>query len=352
MAHVVNRINGQNYADNIANPALTFETGTWTVASGSGTVVLNADNYIEGESSLRIQNNTPASDIIVTNSDQDTAIPTAGDYQISWFLKKDIAEEVRVVDVLIYQNAVRLDTQTCTLGSTDADEDINDTWVRFQADQNYNLGKGDDITFQFTLKSAITAEITTFVYVDGLMVNKAGRGNTIVPSYVKPIGEKAQSFGIYDYNDNATSTTPIAVSASTWTALTNDGAGAFTNKTYSLNNILDVWDTSGNLFDFSGLELGDEVVIRFMAKITTNSANQTVKLRLKAAMGTGSEYDIPFITAAEFKTATEHDLPSYGSITMLNTETLNNGARFEIFTDDTADVEVIGWQCVVRKRLI
>jgi len=187
MAFLIDRINGQNYADNLVNSALAFNDGTWTVASGSGTASLNTNHFVQGDRSLRIENNTPASNITVTNSNQTTEIVAPSDYQISWFLKKDIALEVREVDVLIYKNAVLLDTQSCSLGSTNADEDINDVWVRFQSTQSYSLTKGDDITFQFTLRSATTSELNTFIYVDALMLNLAGRNNTIVPNYNNPI---------------------------------------------------------------------------------------------------------------------------------------------------------------------
>jgi len=187
MAFLIDRTNGQNYAENLVNPALSFNDGTWTVSSGTGTSTLFAGEYIEGLSSLRIQNNTPASDITVTNISQTTTIETPGLYQLSLFLKKDIALEERQVDVLIYQNAVLLDTQTCKIGSTSADEDINDVWLRFQSTQNYTFSKSDEITFQFTLRGAVTGEATTVVYVDALMLNLAGRNNAIVPNYRKPL---------------------------------------------------------------------------------------------------------------------------------------------------------------------
>lgn len=188
MAIIVDRINGQNYADNIADSLFLFNTGTWTVASGSGTAVLNTDNAYVGLSSLKIENNTPASNIVVSNASQETIIPTDDNYQISFFVKKDIALEVREGALLIYKNAVLLNTQTFSIGNTDADLDINDTWQRIQCDVGYDFGKGDDITFQFRLDASATSELTTFIYVDGLMVNKSGRGNTIVPSYVIPDG--------------------------------------------------------------------------------------------------------------------------------------------------------------------
>ena len=189
MAFQINRLNGQNYAENLVNDALSFNDGIWNISSGTGTASLVFSDYIEGNTSLRIQNNTPVSDITVTNSSQDTIVPTDGDYQISLFLKKNIANEVRTVDVLVYEDSVLLDTQSCVLGSTDASDDVNDVWQRFQLDQNYSFSKASVITFQFVLKGVATSEPTTFVYIDALMLNIADRGNTIVPSYVKPNSE-------------------------------------------------------------------------------------------------------------------------------------------------------------------
>ena len=156
MAILIDRINGQNYSENIINEALSFNSGSWTVSSGSGTATLDNVNQFCGNSCLKIENNTPASDIVVTNATQDTNITRLGNYKLSWFCRKNIVQEVRSVDVLIYKNAVLLDTQTFTIGNTDLDLDINNRWLRFQSDSEYALVKNDVITLQFTLKSATT----------------------------------------------------------------------------------------------------------------------------------------------------------------------------------------------------
>ena len=187
MAIKLNRINGQNYADNIIDYLLFFDEGTWTIASGTGTSLLDTNNPYVGLSSLRVENNVPASTITATNSTQNTAITGDGGlYQLSWYAKKDIAEEVRSGSVLIYKNAVLLDTQTFSLGDESASADKNDQWFRFQSDNTYNLAKNDIITFQFRVNEATTAELTTFIYFDGVMLNRAERLNTIVPYYTKP----------------------------------------------------------------------------------------------------------------------------------------------------------------------
>lgn len=188
MSILIDRNNGQNYSENIVNPALSFNSGTWTVASGTGTTTLDVSTMFQGDSSLKIENTAPANNIIATNTIQDTTINIDGDYKLSWFVKKNIAQEVRSGAVLVYKNAALLDTQTFTIGSTDLELDINDTWLRFQSDTEYTLTKGDIITFQIRLDGVSTSELTTFINVDAFMLNMAGRNNTIAPQYVEPNG--------------------------------------------------------------------------------------------------------------------------------------------------------------------
>ena len=68
--------------------------------------------------------------------------------------------------------------------------------------------------------------------------------------------------GFMDYNDNSTSTTPITLVADTWTTITNDGLGAFTNKTYKpYGNVTELMNTSTGAIDPTGLDLGDTILI-------------------------------------------------------------------------------------------
>lgn len=352
------RQNGQNYADNIIDELLTFEPPqTWSVPGGTGTAATDSNLAYQGTKSLKIENTDPKNDITVTNSVQSTVIPIGGTFQFSMYLYKDDANIPYSGSMNIFKNAVLYSTQDFVLGGDGSDElenaDYNQEWVRFVSDVDLVFAKNDIFTVTITLDGIPTyLGASTTMYVDGMMLNLNDRLNAMPPLYQRPVTLKSEAFGIYDYNDSTTSVTPIAVSPSTWTPLTNDGAGAFTNKVYALRDVSDVFDTSSGLFDFSGLELGDKIEIRFNGIITTSGANQTFKLRIKAAIGTGSEYEVPFVASNEFKTAGDHETPSTGFITMLNTDTLNNGARFEIFSDASADFEVVGWQCIVNKRLV
>lgn len=150
--------------------------------------------------------------------------------------------------------------------------------------------------------------------------------------------------GWWDYNDLTTATTPIAITtASTDFELTNDGAGANTNKTYALSGITDIWNTTTNRFDFSGLDVGDTVDIRFDIEVTTSTVNTEVSMWLEFGVG-GTPYRIPMLNDLNLKDSKVHKLLSYKGVYMGDTNTKDNPARLVIQSDKTdPTVKVNGW---------
>lgn len=159
--------------------------------------------------------------------------------------------------------------------------------------------------------------------------------------------------GWMDVGDNATDTTPISVSASTWTVITNDGLASESQSGYLPNGISSsLWDATNNQFDFAGggLVKGDMVEIRFSAKVTTTSPSQNVIVEFFAAQGSGIDYEIMF-TENSYKTAGEHRLNRFNGIYIGNDETLNYPAQFKIYSDDACSVVVEGFYIKVVKRV-
>lgn len=179
---------GQNYADNLIDYLLTFnEASTWTAASGTGTATRDLDNPYQGTASLKLNNTAPTTDLVATNSVQSSPMPFGGTYQISGYFKK--AQPLVEISgaMLIYKNAVLLATEEFTIGSTVADDDVDDAWVRFQTSNNYSFVKGDVITFQFRLDGIVGTGLTdTDLWVDGIMINNAERQDFAVPVYTIP----------------------------------------------------------------------------------------------------------------------------------------------------------------------
>ena len=158
------------------------------------------------------------------------------------------------------------------------------------------------------------------------------------------------SGGFADYNDLATQSTPLIVTVpGSPVALTNDGLGAFTNKTYLPTGVTDVWDTSTNMFDWSDLSLGDMVDIRLDIDLITASPNTEIKVDLHLGTG-GGAYTIPFITDKDFKNVGTHKENRFNGIYMGDANTLNNGGKFMITTDKDCTLKVNGWYVKIIQR--
>ncbi len=100
--------------------------------------------------------------------------------------------------------------------------------------------------------------------------------------------------GIADYNDTETSVNPITLIADTWTTLTNDGLGSFTNLAYLPSGVTNLMNTSTGSFDFSELNLGDNCFIRNDFSVTPNTNNSLLELRYQLG-GTGNIYTLETI---------------------------------------------------------
>ena len=164
------------------------------------------------------------------------------------------------------------------------------------------------------------------------------------------IQEATQVSGVYNYSDAETAGTPIAISADTWTLLTNDGAGADTVTTYGIATIPNIFNTVTDVFDFSSLALGDSVDVRTDLTVTTTSPNQEVELEIFAAIGSGNDYTIPLVTPIIFKTAGEHKLIAFNGGFIGETSTRDNPANIQIKSDASASVVVNGWYIRVIRR--
>jgi len=148
--------------------------------------------------------------------------------------------------------------------------------------------------------------------------------------------------GMQDYADDTSGAAVAITGGAGFIALPNDGASSDTNKIFKVAGVGELWDTAGGTFDWSTLELGDQVNIRLNIVITTTAANQTVSVKMVAAIG-GSPYDI-FWDSEYYKTSGVQDpVVKTSLVYMGDTNTLNNGARFEVSSPSNATVEVVGW---------
>lgn len=176
-------------------------------------------------------------------------------------------------------------------------------------------------------KGAAAASVNTVYVADG-----AGSGAWTMPF----------RRGIWDYDHAGSAVTLTA--ANTQYELINDGLGSFTNKTYALAGVTDVWDTGTNRFDFTGLKLGDTVDIRVDLNITTTAVSSVVDVVLELGVG-GSPYQISWIPKTYFKSAATYtNYVTFNSIYMGDSNTLSNPARLLARSDKAGDsIAINGW---------
>lgn len=157
-------------------------------------------------------------------------------------------------------------------------------------------------------------------------------------------------FGVYNYDDDTTGTTPINLTTSTWIDVTNDGAGANTFTSGGLVGITP-YDTSTNLFDWSGLSLYDTIDIRFDTIITTTSVNEEAQARMLLSVG---NLDIPLtFVRSSFKAAGTYPFFGDVKIVLYTTDVKDYDAKFQVRTDGASStLEVNGWSMQVNKRTI
>lgn len=151
------------------------------------------------------------------------------------------------------------------------------------------------------------------------------------------------------YADSATASTPISVSGGGgFVAMTNDGLGG-NSLGGKITGIGDLWDAGAGLFDWTdganGLQLNDICFIRLSFIPTTSAANQTVTAKLQVAIG-GSPYPIFWSTTFYKSSGLQEIVVSTQMVFMGDTNTLNNGARFEVESDSNCDIEVLDWAIV------
>ncbi len=147
--------------------------------------------------------------------------------------------------------------------------------------------------------------------------------------------------GYADYNDVATQTTPISPTASTWTKLTNDKAGANTRSRLP-SGVTNLWNSTTNQLALSEVPVDSVIDVRADVIVTTTGANQIVKLRTQLAIGNPIQFELE---ASEmlFKTAGAHKIVVNGSFYIGSDAVRTNPGEFQIWSDAASTVKVNGW---------
>lgn len=156
--------------------------------------------------------------------------------------------------------------------------------------------------------------------------------------------------GFVDYNDAATGVTPISVSPSTWTKLTNDTAGPYTKTDALPAGVTSLWSVLNNQLSLAQLPVNSIVTVRADLIVTTSTTNQVVKTDIRAAIGTASEFTLEN-SAALFKSAGAQKVVVSWDFYVGSNDVKNNPAEIRLWSDASATVRVNGWYIKATKAV-
>lgn len=155
------------------------------------------------------------------------------------------------------------------------------------------------------------------------------------------------SQGYCDYNDTATTTTPISLTSGVWTKLTNNKLGAQTRSVLP-TGVTNLWNTSTNQMALSELPLDSIVDVRMNVTITTTSVNQLVDGSIYFAIGSGTPYTLPVLTSSYYKDVGTYMIPMDVWFYIGNTNTKTFPAEIRVKSSSAATVIVSGFAFKVR----
>lgn len=192
----------------------------------------------------------------------------------------------------------------------------------------------------------MTSAIDDTKPVSGNPTTASVRSNfSVAKNEISALQLRDAQIGFMDYGDTATTGSPIAIpGTNTFVDLTNNGLATTTNKLYKPPTVGEIWNTSTNRLDFVGnLEPGDMVDVRVDFTVTTTSANQIINLSLFLQVGIGTEFELPFVSSKQFKTAGTYRVTEYIGFYIGSAATRDNPGRFRIKSDAAATCVVNGF---------
>lgn len=157
--------------------------------------------------------------------------------------------------------------------------------------------------------------------------------------------------GGFDYNDEATSTTPLSYTSGDL-QLTNDALGEYTYLSQPPYGITGTWNEINNTFNFNELSVGDEVFLRIHIVVTTTTNNQVSGLKMLFGEGTDDEYQYPIDLHIEQKQSGTLPITRETTFQIRDNNWRTTPAKLLFESSANASVIVVGWHTyIVRKSI-
>lgn len=162
------------------------------------------------------------------------------------------------------------------------------------------------------------------------------------------IEELQTNYGFVDYNDSATSVTPISLLADTWTKLTNNTLGPYTKDDQLPAGVTRIWNAITNQFVFDELPLNTTIYGRFDIEITTSVLDSVVDLIAVVGVGSTSEFEVPLMTSAFFTTSGVKKIAPFNGMYIGSNDIKNYPTEIRIRSTSACTVKVNGWYVTIQ----
>lgn len=154
--------------------------------------------------------------------------------------------------------------------------------------------------------------------------------------------------GGFDYNDSQANTLSFT---GTELQLTNDTLGVATFINEAPFGVTGVWDDQNNVFDFSQLTEGDEVLLRIDIRHITTSVSQESKLYLRFTDDNFGSFDVTIDNSIENKTVGSHNITKITNF-YVREGWKNNPVYLYYSSDDDSTVIINGWHPYIIRKAV
>jgi hypothetical protein len=152
--------------------------------------------------------------------------------------------------------------------------------------------------------------------------------------------------GVADYDDAFTDANPINITGGVFSYLTNDTLGPSTDEANLPKGVTSLWNASLNEFDFSQLEIGTIIQVRFDLDITILSPFEEAELSIDFAIG-GDPFSLR-VFRRQYKTAGVYLTETFTTFFYIKgNNMINYPAKPKFKTDSNSTVVVNGWLCSI-----
>lgn len=142
--------------------------------------------------------------------------------------------------------------------------------------------------------------------------------------------------GFANYEDVATLTTPIVLTADTWTNITNDKQGEHTTEVYKPAYVTgSLWNSATSKIDFSEIPIGKVVLIKVDFQITETANNTVLECQM---VGGGHTMQI-LTTEMKYQNDTHHYAVS-NMIWVEDAAMQTAGMSIQLKTSKNSEVEI------------